>query len=304
MLLKVRAIATLLLFGCLLALTTSVKGADLPVFCGGKGPLTTIASALKVLNPAVPNTLTVSGICKENVLIRGFDHLTLRAKPGATIQDASGGTGLVLNIERSGDAIVEGFIINGGAIGVMCSESSVCHFDGNTVQGASVGIQFVQSRGFFGWNVLQHNGTGLVILESSSVRSAALLIQNNSNSGVDVDTGGSFASFGNTIRDNGASGIEIYHGSAVLVGTTITGNSGNGLTVVAHSSVDFESDSVIAGNGASGVFLRDLSYVEFRGANTVTGNFSGLDVACRPQFPATRGALTNIGGGITDCVEP
>jgi len=239
------------------------------------------------------------------VLIRGFDHLTLRAKPGATINDASGGNGFVLNIEQSSNVTVEGFTINGGAIGVMCSLFSVCRFEGNTIQGASIaGVHFIQAQGFFGANTLQNNGNGLVILESSSVRSVGLLIQNNSVSGVDVDTHGSFDSVGDTIRDNGSSGIELYHGFAVLVGTSVTGNSGNGLTVASHSSVDVESNSVVTGNGASGVFLKDLSFVEFRGLSTVTGNFSGLDVACFPQFPATRGALTNIGGAITNCTEP
>jgi hypothetical protein len=76
------------------------------------------------------------------------------------------------------------------------------------------------------------------------------------------------------------------------------------LSVTAHSSVDLESGDVVTGNSASGVFIKDLSYVDFRGPSTVAGNLSGLDVACSPQSPATRGALTNIGGGITNCTEP
>ena len=34
----------------------------------------------------------VSGTCHENVVIGGFDHLTLQGAPTATIQDASNGT--------------------------------------------------------------------------------------------------------------------------------------------------------------------------------------------------------------------
>jgi hypothetical protein len=293
-------------FGCLLAFSISARGAEIPVFCGGKGSITTINGTLKWLNPIVPNTLIISGTCKENVLIRGFNRLTLKAKAGATINDASGGTGFVVDIEDSTDVALEGFAINGGTIGIFCSRFSVCRFDGNTVQGASVaGIQFVQSRGTLDTNTIQRDGTGLVVLESSSVRTfGGNVIQNNQNDGVGVDTGGSFASFGDSIRDNGGSGIGLNHGFALLLGTSVTRNSGNGLTVLAHSSVDFESADVVTNNGASGIFLRDLSYVEFRGPSTVTGNSSGLDVACFPQFPATRGALTNTGGGITNCTEP
>src|SRR5258708_7408106 len=36
----------------------------------------------------------------------------------------------------------------------------------------------------------------------------------------------------------------------------------------------------------------------------VKSNRGGTDVLGSPQSPATRGALTNIGGGTTNCVEP
>jgi len=298
-------ISILVVAAWIVSLSNPAHGADLTVLCGGKAPFATIQSALKFVNPSIRNTIIVSGTCNENVLIRGFDHLTLRAKPGATINDASSGNSFVLNIERSGDVSVEGFTINGGAVGVMCSESSVCHFEGNTIQGASVGVHFVQSRGFLNADTLQNNGLfGLVVLESSFVRTAGLTIQNNTLGGVDVDTGGSLASFGDTIRDNKGDGIWFSHGFALLRGTSVAGNSGNGLTVLAHSSVDVESSTVITANGASGIFLRDLSFIDFREPSTVTGNLSGLDVACFPQFPATRGVLTNTGGGNTNCTEP
>jgi hypothetical protein len=62
--------------------------------------------------------------------------------------------------------------------------------------------------------------------------------------------------------------------------------------------------NVVTGNGGNGVFLRDLSF-GFMGVGgaTITGN-GDLDVNCAAQFPATRGALTDIGGGTTNCVEP
>jgi len=299
-------ISILVVAAWIIALSNSAHGAELTVLCGGKVPFTTIQSALKFANPSIRNTIVVSGTCNENVLIRGFDHLTLKAKPGATINDASGATGFVLDIEQSSDVTIEGFTINGGAIGIFCSRFSTCTINGNTVQGAaSAGIQFVLSKGTLDTNTIQnHGGVGVAVLESSSVRTFGGNLIQNCSAGVYVDSKGSFGSFGDTVRDNGGNGIDIVHGFAILLGTTVTGNAGNGLSVTAHSSVDLESGDIVTGNSASGVFIKDLSYVDFRGASTVTGNLSGLDVACSPQFPATRGALTNIGGGITNCSEP
>jgi hypothetical protein len=293
-------------FVCLVVLTVSAQGANLKVRCGATSALPTINRSLRLLDPQGPNTVTVSGTCKENVLIQGFNRLTLISTTGATINDASGGTGFVVDIEDSTDIVLQGFTINGGVLGVLCSNFSVCRFNGNTFQGASVGgIQLVQSRAWFGANTIQNNGNGLVVAESSSARSSGgLLIQQNLGTGVDVDTNGSFASFGDTIQNNAGDGIGAYnHGFLLLLGTTITGNSGQGVAVLGQSAADFEVNNVVTGNGYDGVLVRDLSYAEFRGANTITGNLI-LDVECQSQFPVSRGALTNIGGGTTDCTEP
>jgi hypothetical protein len=66
----------------------------------------------------------------------------------------------------------------------------------------------------------------------------------------------------------------------------------------------YSGPGAITANSGVGVAVSDLSFALFTGGTTVTGNASGTDVLCLPQFPATRGALANIGGGITNCVEP
>jgi len=55
---------------------------------------------------------------------------------------------------------------------------------------------------------------------------------------------------------------------------------------------------------AAAVSVGDLSFGFFEQGNTITGNLGGTDVLSTSQFPATRGALTNIGGGTTNCIEP
>jgi hypothetical protein len=262
--------------------------------------LPTINRALRLLDPQGPNTITVSGTCKENVLIQGFNRLTLIGKNGATINDASGGTGFVVDIEDSTDIALQGFTINGGAGGVQCFNFSICRFDGNTVQGASSeGIAInVQSRATFGANTIQNNGTGLLVFEVSYVRTfGGLVIQQNSFEGVTVDYGSSFESFGDTIQNNGANGIAAYnHDFLLLLGTTVTGNSWYGVAVLGQSAADIDGDNVITGNVLSGVLVRDLSYAEFRSASTVNS------VECQGQFTLVRG-FTNLVGATTNCTD-
>jgi len=66
------------------------------------------------------NTVTVSGSCHGNILIQGFDRLTLITTTRATINDASGGQSPVVDIEDSRRVNLEGFTIRGGARGVNC----------------------------------------------------------------------------------------------------------------------------------------------------------------------------------------
>ena len=294
-----------LVFAFLVGLSLTAHGADLKVECGGKGQLSTITSALKKINPAGPNTVTVFGTCTENVLIRGFNRLTLIGSSGASINDASGGTGFVVDVEDSTDVILQGFAINGGFIGVFCADFSICRFNGNTIQGAlQAGVQVVQSRATFDANTIQNNLLGLTSLESSAIRSnGGLVVQQNQSSGVVIDTGSSFAAFGTTIQSNGNAGIEMdVSASLTIADSTITGNL-FGVTVLSHSDAHFFANNVITGNELNGVVVSDLSFVLFEASSTITGNGAGLDVTCQAKFSATRGALANIGGGITDCTE-
>lgn len=285
--------------GRLIVLSLDAQGANLKVHCGKKGALSTINGALKLLDPAGPNTLVVSGTCNENVVIQGFNRLKLIGN-GATINDASGGTGTVIDIEDSTDITLQGFTLNGGNFGVFCFNFSICRFDGNTIQGSSVGVEVGQSRATFDSGTIQNNTTGLTSLESSSVRSnGGLVIQQNQGPGVVVSNGGSFAAYGTTIQNNGGHGLEtITSASLTIGGSTITGNVGFGVIVTGHSDAWFVPNNVITGNSVEDVFVRDVSFALFEASSTIG------TVDCQPRFAATRGALTNIGGGVTNCVEP
>ncbi len=93
---------------------STLRRANLTVNCDKKE---TISKALKLLastNPQGPNTITVSGGCKENLVIQSMDRLTLITKNGASITDRSGGSLAVVDIEDSHSVTMQGFTINGG----------------------------------------------------------------------------------------------------------------------------------------------------------------------------------------------
>jgi len=296
----------------LLLLWMPSQAKTLAVHCNRTSGLSSINAALRLLNPDVSNTLIVSGTCTENVLVFGFNRLNMIAQPRAAIQDGSGGSGFVVQIEDSKDVTLKGFTIRGGQIGVFCVNFSVCRFVDNKIQDATgPGVQVVYSRATFdGHNILQHNFFGVTSLVTSFVAlNPGTVIRENASSGIVIDTGGSIAGTNIMVQNNAiavtvSSGIEsVTDGHVSLGGSTISGNAGFGITLLGQSVAEFSQGNHITGNPAGGVTVGDQSYALFNPGNDITGNTNG-DVVCFPQFSATRGALTNIGGGTTNCGEP
>ena len=317
---KLKLTALLVFAGCTAAsgfgqtMVYPGTGFNLKVNCGHKveGKLMSINAALKLLVPSASNTVTVSGTCNENLLVQGFDRLTLISTTGATINDASGGQATVVDIEDSRRVTLQGFTVNGGLDGVVCGNASVCYLTGNTVQ-SSVGQEGVGvgngSQAFLTNNVIRNNGTrGLTANEGSRVFSTTDTFQGNADSGVVANSGAYFACDTSTIENNGNGGVVLTdHSTGRIISCTISGNTGNGVTVQRGSDTRFDSfngAATVTANTGSGVLVRDLSFSFFSGGANITGNLGGTDVVCAPQFPATRGALTGTGGGTTNCVEP
>lgn len=246
-------------------------------------------------------------------MIQSFDRLILTAQPGASIVDITNGTAVVLDILDSHRVTVSGFTIVGGLDGIVCESFSTCYFSSNTVRGSTdAGVIVAQSNANFSGDLVENSVTqGLISLNGSNVLlSGVTLIGNGGGGGPAADARNhSLLQFVNcNIHDNADSGTEaIDNSTLVFGGTTINRNAGDGVHVERASTAKFvfESASVVSGNSGSGVFLRDLSLGFFGlGGATITGNNGSFDVTCSPQFPATRGALTHIGGGTTNCVEP
>jgi hypothetical protein len=92
-------------------------------------------------------TIFVTGTCRENIVIAGFDNLALQASPIATIQDQANGSQPVVVIFNSNNVALVGFTINGGSSGVDCDLDSDCTIYLNRIQPAYDGVRFGSSHG-------------------------------------------------------------------------------------------------------------------------------------------------------------
>lgn len=280
------------------AASRCAQATNLTVNCDRHESLHKALRLLATSNPQGPNKITVLGSCKGNFVIKSMDRLTLITRNGASITDRSNGSLAVLDIENSQRVTLQGFTINGGAQGILCSTASLCYLTGNTIQGPGhFGINVIKgSRAFLESNVIEDWDRGAFIDTGAQVFSSNDVFQSNGasalvvlaayfeslnskfdNNGVGIDAGGTLTLNGGTISGNSSDGIRLLSGKAVFLGPTITGN------------------------GGVGVHLEDGAFAGFLAAS-ITGNLSGLDVDCEPQFPITR--FIDRTGAITNCVEP
>jgi hypothetical protein len=302
-----RVLRSLLSILCLMLLGITAQSATVKVHC--RGNAAGINGALSRLNPVGPNTIVVSGTCKENVVIQGFDRLTLQADPsGATITDPSGGNNPTVTIVDSQRVAIQGFTINGGSPGILCGDFSLCRFSQNTVQGAvDNGVIVSRSKSSFDGDIIQNTGfRGLVLREQSTVVIAGVTLQGNPNAGADVHDGSFLYSFGATVQNNGF-GLRAEESTLRIEVTTISNNSLDGVQLQEESNAWFSTVSgpnMITASGFQDVSVNDLSFAVFDPGNVIIGSLQPPDVVCNPQFSATRGATTNLGGGTTNCVEP
>ena len=306
---KARVFAFLLLVAIGAAIQYA-QAAHLSLNCDKHESMSKVLRQLAKTNPQEPNRATVSGSCEGNLVIQTMDRLTLITETRASISDRSDGNLAVVDIEDSHSVTVQGFTINGGG-GVLCNTTSVCYLTGNTIQdgaGTGVGV-FADSHAVLESNVIQNNGgRGATVNDRSRMVSSNDVFQGNGAQGVAVISGAYFGTSNSSFLNN-VVGVEAFLNSTVrLNGGTISGNvcaspapfCGYGVVLLGGAQASFANMTITA-NGGSGVHLEDGSFAVFFGT-TVTGNLSGTDVECAPQFPITRFVAGT--GAITNCVEP
>ena len=291
------SVFTLFLLVALSAASQYAQAVSLRVDCDKHDSISKVLHLLAKANPQGPNRVTVSGSCEGNLVIKSMDRLTLITLTGASITDRSNGTLAVVDIEDSQKVALQGFTINGGAQGILCSTASLCYLTGNTIQGPGhFGVNVLKgSRAFLESNVIQNWGRGAFIT-GAQVFSSNDVFQGNGGSGIAALVGSYFESLNSTFDNNG-DGIEAA-GVMVLNGGTVSDNSRIGVRMLGGNVV-FQGPT-ITGNGGVGVHLEDGAFAGFLAAN-ITGNLGGLDIECTPQFPITR--FVDRTGGITNCVE-
>ena len=277
------------------------QAANLNVNCDKHESLSRALHLLAISNPQGPNTITVSGSCNGNLLIKSMDRLTLITTKEASITDGSEGNSAVVDIEDSRSLTLQGFTINGGSGGVLCNSVSVCYLTGDTIQGAAgVGLGVNGgSNAFLESNVIQNNGARGATVDGSQMFSSNDVFQGNTGSGIAAGTGAYFVASNSSFLNN-AVGVEVGTGTVRLVGGVISGNGHDGMILRGNATAVFGGPTITA-NGGNGVHLEDGSFAGFISAN-ITGNLSGTDVDCAPQFPITH-FIERI-GGTTNCVEP
>jgi hypothetical protein len=290
----------------ILVATSTMYAAPIWVDCGRGGSINSTLASLTNAGNTRGVTIYVKGTCRENIAIAGFDHLTLLASPIATIQDQTNGDQPVVLIYGSNDVALVGFTINGGSSGVDCAPDSFCELDLNRIQQAYEGMRFANSHGFVSGNNISNSGySGISVLNGASVNTTSNTISGSGLAGMLVGYGSTLTALSDIVQNN-ETGVLVMQKSALrATDLTITNNREDGVLLQSGSTAAFQQSNtgnLITGNSGNGVSVNDLSFAEFDGANNVSGNLTQPDVACNPQYSATRGAGTV--GGTTNCTEP
>jgi hypothetical protein len=114
------------------------------VDCDRRNSLNDALTRLAARTVAGPATLWVKGTCTEYVQIRGFDGLTLKGRPGATLikpntpPDSVLVAG-VLTIDASRSVTVDGLTVQGGDIGIRGGSSDI-RVRSTTVDGGGISV--------------------------------------------------------------------------------------------------------------------------------------------------------------------
>src|SRR5262245_60550181 len=278
-----------------------------------RGKLPTIRAALQALSGVVgsfgPNTIEVTGACRENVVVEGVSDLTLTAKNGASITDASGGTTPVVRIERATNVSLNGFAIRGGGgappfsnAAVLCITNSTCYLSGNNVQNASGSVAVTSALGaaiVLAHDVLEQTGTGLFVFSGARGEALFATIRNNV-IGVNAAFGSYYTDLNTTIANNSFWGLAVNnHSAATTAGDSITGN-GTGVSINVQSEVAFGPAVATINGNVTGVSIGHQSWLNLLNPAAVTVSGSGMqpDIQCWGHFSGATGIAS---AGSTNC---
>ena len=272
----------------------TITTSNLSVTCPGQ-------SLQSAINSAVPgDTVTVSGTCSENILVRNekqritIDGAGAGAGTKATINGTAGSP--TVNVRGKG-ILLQNFTITGGSNGIYVNRGSNAVINNNTIQNSNGNGVVVDELAFsvITNNTIQNNPeAGVVVSENSAARigfnldsessASANTIQNNAGRGITVDNGSSARIIGNTISGNGQEGVVVERdSSADIASNAINSNQSDGVIVESDSSVMLGEDS--------GTTIYELS-------NSTSVSNTGFGISCDDgsAVGGRQGSLTGASG--------
>jgi parallel beta-helix repeat protein len=245
-----------------------------------------------------PLTITVSGVCSENVTITRND-VTLQgaaAGSGITGPDTTQDTVVIQGAQR---VALDSLTVSGGYNGVTGNGGAAFTVQRSTIQNA--------------------RNNGIVVRASSSASIDSNTVTGNASDGIQVRENSNATITNNTIQSNAIYGIQIRQASSALIGQTDAGTAAGNL-IEGHGRdgirVYFVSSAHLYGNTIqhNGLLGQDQgmsvdwhSAVRLIGLNTITANTGpGIDVRTSTLrtgsgdgiTPSTNEISNNIGGGI------
>ena len=222
--------------------------ADMVVNCSKK----TLTKTIEKLDKLVPNTVSISGDCIEDITISGHKDLTLIGDGSASITatghipgDPEGSSETALYIESS-HITVDTLTINGGNNGLWCETQSTCVLRDVTIQDgySGVAVQGQSIMNIYGSSSIQNNfSRGIGIFGASSV--------NMRPEPWDPVIPGP------VISGNGGFGALVQDGSFLRTDNVLV--SDNGLGVYAQRDAMLKMFSNQSGQGSATIWVTELS---------------------------------------------
>ena len=227
-----------------------------------------INAELAKLDRTGPNMLEVTGSCAEDIVIDGFDDLTLVAKSGAALNPASATSKMILLVNSSRKVVVDGFAINIPAPAPGAAATWVAEFNG------SVGCVMKNLAVTGGGGIRLQRSSYVSILDSTLHDVGIGVIAGNA---CNADIRGVTIDNTQTPAPRGQIGIAVFGGSTAFAeGVTISGfnqgvTSGGNFAVLGPGFFDTARPVVIQGNRV-GLSIGNGGLANLSGPTTITGN--------------------------------
>jgi len=280
-----------------------------------------------------PVTLSIIGVCDENVAINRNDVRLVAGAAGAGIH---GPDATVNTLQVNGDRfLLDGLSVTGGRNAIVMSGGTSATIRNCTALATGTGIVsgigiifFHGTTGTIDSCTSNGNPADGVLLDGAVVSITNSSVSSNHRAGIVVFGGSSariglsnaFTSAGNTINGNASNGIHVTIGStAIVVGNTISGNGTSptgafgriGIAAAIQSRIDVVAGNTITNNFGAGVFVGSGSMAGFGDpgfglgvANLIRGNSTagpsqGINVTLNSTL-ILRGATVdnNNGAGV------